>query len=115
MSLGSEKNIDDKTFRRHVLHEFGHALGFIHEHLRSDFPYKLDEQVAKKRYPNWTRPEIQNNVLDIITSSEVRLLGPVDYNSIMTYSFGKGLLLNGPEIKWKTTLSEADKKYAHEI
>jgi serralysin len=106
--------INEEKFRRHVLHEFGHALGFIHEHLRSDFPYQLDEKEAKIEYPKWTWTEIQSNVLDIIHSKDVRRLGPVDYNSIMIYPFRKGLLINAPPIPWNTTLSESDKKYAKE-
>ena len=33
-----------------TLHEFGHALGFIHEHLREEFVKLLGEDNVKKNY-----------------------------------------------------------------
>lgn len=50
MNLDIENEAGGDVTKRHVFHEFSYALGFMHEHLRSDFPWKLDEKIAKEMY-----------------------------------------------------------------
>ena len=95
-----------------ALHEFGHALGLIHEHLspkfKDYFKWK-DTQAVYDHYqnnnPGWTREDVEWNVLD--TRSVATELEGVyfDPNSIMTYGIPANLiepLPNAPE--WAQTV-----------
>lgn len=74
-----------------VLHEFGHALGMIHEHQNpSDNPIQWNREAVycnyKRLNPTWTDEDIQKNILDTYDKTQVN--GSVyDPASIMIYSF----------------------------
>ena len=85
-------------YDRVVLHEFGHALGCIHEHQSPKFQRVWDRNKVIQTFsgsPNfWSVPDIEHNVLQKyspngITASEF------DPKSIMLYSFDAGLFTDG--------------------
>jgi hypothetical protein len=117
MNLDIENETNEEAIKRHVIHEFGHALGFMHEHLRKDFPFKLNLEKAKKSpaYKNWSVEDIQRNVLGPVTGPKVKLFGgETDLDSIMIYPFSGDELLGGETVKWNTKLSAKDLTYARE-
>jgi len=75
-----------------ILHEFGHAMGLVHEHSTSKFPFRWDREAVIEELtapPNdWTEAQIDLNVFDIIDS---QLLShdssEYDGDSIMGYAF----------------------------
>jgi serralysin len=86
MSYGCGKN-------KHIIHEFGHALGMIHEHLRGDTSIKYDcpkmtSYLTGK--PNfWSCKTIQDNVLDLKSVGEYdKSYSEYDPYSIMHYDLG---------------------------
>jgi len=89
---------DDDEYHRVVTHEFGHALGCIHEHQSPTFSRKWNVPAVMKYFrgpPNyWSASDIKSNVLEKyspkgITSTDF------DPKSIMLYAFDAALFADG--------------------
>lgn len=81
-----------------VLHEFGHALGCVHEHQSPKFQRKWNEAAVLKYFrgkPNyWSDEQIRHNVLKKYSATGVAATR-FDPESIMLYSFGAELFADG--------------------
>ena len=96
---------------RVIIHEFGHAIGCIHEHQNPAGGVQWNEPAVIQYYSgspnNWDVTTIRRNILD--KYREDQLLGSAfDARSIMLYSFPASLTMNGVGTGWNTTLSEMD-------
>lgn len=110
-----DDNTDDEEFSRTVLHEFGHALGLIHEHQHPEVTLDWDQEFAYAYYagsPNfWSRDQVNNNILYRYDPS-ILTYNDYDINSIMHYSI-IGQLINSPtDTPLNTVLSDGDKEIA---
>lgn len=91
-------NTDEQEYSRVVLHEFGHALGCIHEHQSPKFTRKWNVAKVMQYFqgpPNyWTPDDIHHNVLGKYSPQGV---SATDYDpkSIMLYSFDGALFADG--------------------
>jgi len=89
---------DDEEYTRVVLHEFGHALGCIHEHQSPTFTRKWDVAAVMKYFqgpPNfWSAQDIQVNVLGRYSPRGVSATR-FDPKSIMLYAFDGALFADG--------------------
>jgi hypothetical protein len=80
----------DEELRRVVLHEFGHALGLIHEHQNPDpdspIPWNKDNVYKDLSGPpnNWDRDTIDRNMFQAYAVDETNFT-QVDTKSIMMY------------------------------
>jgi len=105
---------EDKEYHRVVVHEFGHALGAIHEHQNPKSGIEWNKPLVYKYFSgppnNWSRVEIDSNVLDKYSLSQINGT-KFDRKSIMLYSFPKELILNGPATHENTQLSQGDKTF----
>lgn len=115
MNFGWIKDDTDKTeVSRVVLHEFGHALGCIHEHQTPAAGLKWNEAEVLRVFsgaPNfWTKDEIIHNVLGKYDKKNMNFT-KFDPDSIMLYSFPANLFLKGEGTSANTELSEQDKKF----
>lgn len=104
----------DEEFSRTVTHEFGHALGLIHEHQSpaTRIPWNTD---AVYRYyadtQGWSKPEVDQNIFNRYSSSSTQY-SQYDKLSIMHYPIPASFLLDPSyEVGWNTHLSEIDKKF----
>jgi hypothetical protein len=91
-------NSSAAEYSRVVLHEFGHALGCVHEHQQPKFSRKWNVQAVMTYFqgpPNyWSPAEIKHNVLSKYSPHGVSATN-YDPKSIMLYSFDGALFADG--------------------
>jgi Matrixin len=104
----------DEETERVVVHEFGHALGAIHEHQspRSALNWNTAEVY---RYfsgpPNfWSKEDIDFNVLQRYSREQANA-SKFDRKSIMLYAFPAAMFTDGKGTEQNNRLSAADKKF----
>ena len=104
----------DLEYQRVVVHEFGHALGCIHEHQHPEAGIPWDTAAVYARYGgppnNWTRDEVDINVLGKYSRDQTQF-SEFDPQSIMLYSVANALTIGDWEVGWNTDLSETDTQY----
>ena len=107
-------NTSDSEFSRKVLHEFGHALGLIHEHQSPTAGIQWDKEKVyetyKKQNPPWDKGMVDRNIFDKYSKSSTNF-SQFDPTSIMVYPIDASLTLNGQGIALNPTLSATDKQY----
>jgi hypothetical protein len=104
--------------QRVVLHEFGHALGLIHEHqnpknaIRWNKPAVIQDLSGPPN--NWDPDTIQHNMFDKYDPNKVTATA-VDADSIMMYPIPKSWTLDGFSADMNGDLSPNDKKLIHKV
>ena len=97
-----------------MLHEFGHALGCVHEHQNPAGGIQWNEDAVYEYYGgppnNWSMAEVEHNVLQTYDEN-LTVHTQVDPASIMMYPIPPGLTLGGFEIELNTQLSPTDKEF----
>jgi hypothetical protein len=109
---------DDDEIQRVVLHEFGHALGLIHEHQNPQGGIDWNEPAVIADLsgpPNfWDEATIRHNVLDHY-SPDVVTATDVDRDSIMMYPIPAAWTNDGFSADLNTDLSELDKLLVRDV
>jgi len=99
---------------RVVLHEFGHALGLVHEHQNpaNDIPW--DKAAVYDFYegaPNfWTPEQVDINLFQVYEAANTKY-SEFDPQSIMLYPIPSQFTIGGFEVGWNNTLSALDQQY----
>jgi len=96
-----------------ILHEFGHALGLVHEHQNPEGGIKWNEAVvrAEMRAAGWTDESIDANILRRYDRSETKFT-EFDRWSVMIYTIPNRWTLDDFEIAYRLSyLSELDKAF----
>jgi hypothetical protein len=104
---------DDVQLRRAVLHEFGHAIGCIHEQASPVSSIPWDEPRVYEFYREvhgWDDETIYQNVLMRYSAEETRYSNN-DPSSIMQYPVPEHLTRGGFSIGWNTDLSDGDRSF----
>jgi Matrixin len=104
----------DTEYERVVVHEFGHALGAIHEHQSPKAGLKWNVAEVYRYFsgpPNyWSKEDIDFNVLQRYSKTQVNAT-KFDRISIMLYHFDGSLFEDGKGTHENDHLSAADKKF----
>jgi serralysin len=107
-------DLDEPSFRSVVLHEFGHALGMIHEHQNPSARIQWNRTAVYAYYarpPNqWPPAEVDSNVFATYDAALTQF-SACDRGSIMMYPVPAAHLLEGDPVGWNTELSDADKAF----
>jgi len=88
VNLGFAPTYPELEYQRLILHEFGHALGLIHEHQRPDAGFEfLRPQVYDyfRRIAGWNQATVDSQVLQRYDSSQISNHTDFDPDSIMLY------------------------------
>lgn len=109
VSLGFPGGMPARERRRLILHEFGHALGLLHEHTNPASGLKLDQQKAVDHYfalfkGQLSREAVWEQIRLLEYNSSRYLIRPFDPKSIMMYPVLKHLLR--PDSEWDPAMSE---------
>lgn len=99
--------------RRVVLHEFGHALGCVHEHSHPQVAIPWNrEKVYEfyKRTQGWEPADVDNNVLSRYDET-LTIHSRFDEKSIMLYPVDAELTDGRYSTGWNSELSETDKAF----
>lgn len=101
----------DTEVKEVVLHEFGHALGLIHEHESPEHKIPWNKEVIIKDLSgppnNWDLETINRNMFTAYNSTNV-FTTPFDAKSIMLYPIPSRWTINGYSTQNNTELSERD-------
>ena len=108
---------EEKEFSRTTLHEFGHALGFIHEHMSPAGNIPWNQAAAYRYYmgtQGWTKQQVDDQIFGKYAAKQTNA-SVYDPTSIMHYPVPKELTTNGFEVGWNTELSEQDKTFTRKL
>jgi serralysin len=119
MNFGWLKPTSDPVeVARVVLHEFGHALGFIHEHQQPNANFRWNKPAVYAYYrrtqrPPWPPEKVDANIFQKYEFSQVNAT-QFDSSSIMLYSFPASFMLDGRSTPWNAQLSKLDSAFANQ-
>ncbi len=99
----------EREYSRVVLHEFGHALGCIHEHQNPDVRIPWDKEAVYAYYARqgWSRTQVNENLFRAY-SPEGLQFSRFDPESIMLYAVDDALTVGDWSVGWNTALSAQD-------
>jgi hypothetical protein len=115
MNFGAfDANTSEDEFRSVILHEFGHALGFIHEHQSPVAGIPWDKEKVYAYYAEepmkWTRSEVDFNLFQKYSRTTTNF-SAYDPRSIMHYSIPAQLTSDGSSTPWNVNFSATDKSF----
>ena len=103
---------------RVVIHEFGHAIGAIHEHQSPGMNIPWNTEAVYRLYAGqgWNKEMVDRNVLGKYGDSTIVSYTTGDKLSIMMYAIDKSLVLDPSyAVGWNNNLSQVDKEFIAKI
>lgn len=109
-----KRSTSNDEYSRVVIHEFGHALGCIHEHQNpaTDVPWNKEAVYDYYAGPpnNWTRQQTDTNLFTRY-SATLSQFSAFDRDSIMLYPIPNEFTIGDFEVGWNRLLSAMDKQF----
>lgn len=104
----------EEEFRRVIMHEFGHAIGFIHEHQTPTGGIQWDKDKVYSYFGsspnNWSQDQVDQQIFAKYATAETNS-SIYDSRSIMHYYFPPELTKNGFSFSKNTSLSKMDSSF----
>jgi predicted alpha/beta hydrolase len=107
----------DTEFSRVIIHEFGHALGAIHEHQSPAASIPWDKPAVYAYYKStngWDAATVDVNIFQHYEASSTQF-SSFDDKSIMLYAIPDSLTLGTYSVGWNTVLAPMDKSFIASI
>jgi hypothetical protein len=106
-----EPNTSIREYQRVVRHEFGHALGMIHEHqnptAQGQIPWDKPKVYAYYAQQGWSKADVNSNIFEVYAEDSTNHTA-FDPTSIMEYAIPDSLTIGSYSIGWNTEFSTAD-------
>lgn len=104
---------DPARLKRVVLHEFGHVLGFMHEHKLPPDGIQWNKDTLYRHFAKmgWDQDMVDAQVFRVYNERYTNNL-KYDNKSIMCYPIPSWQTTNGFSVGWNTEISEGDKELA---
>ena len=103
-----------REYQRVVRHEFGHALGMIHEHQNPDalskIPWDRPKVYDYYAQQGWDKAAVDHNIFAVYDVDETNFT-TFDPTSIMQYAVPDSLTHGSFAIGWNTALSQTDRDF----
>lgn len=107
-------NTSTREYQRVVRHEFGHALGMIHEHQNpaavGQIPWDKPKVYAYYAQQGWTAADVDFNIFQLYSEDSTNHT-EFDPTSIMAYAIPDSLTVGSYSIGWNTALSTIDHQF----
>jgi hypothetical protein len=108
----------ESEFRRVILHEFGHALGLLHEHQNANRTFEWNKPVVLNYYVNqlgWSPKQVEDNIFQRYGEGTTYSNRAYDNLSIMHYPIDASFTKNRVAVGWNTNISAGDKSLIAEM
>ena len=106
-----EPSTELREYQRVVRHEFGHALGMIHEHqnpaAQGQIPWDKPKVYAYYAQQGWTKDDVDSNIFEVYAEDSTNHTS-FDSTSIMEYAIPDSLTIGSYAVGWNTALSQTD-------
>jgi hypothetical protein len=111
-------NTPNDEYNRVTLHEFGHALGCIHEHQNPTAAIPWNKPVVYRYYGgspnNWSQAQVDANLFQKY-GTDITQYTDFDLHSIMLYPISKDMTTGGYEVGLNIALSDLDKAFISKV
>jgi len=106
-----EPDTDTREYQRVVRHEFGHALGMIHEHqnpaAQGQIPWDKPKVYAYYAQQGWSKADVDFNLFEVYGEDSTNYTS-FDPTSIMQYAIPDSLTIGSYAVGWNTAFSPID-------